>query len=105
MHSKYICTLVTASCTQRSDDLRGCHKLIFIIIPFLLYSSIKLNDAEDGCTVFITNIPFSIDNDQLKEFAAKTGPVKYALICIDRMTEHSKGSGFVKFAVSILLIL
>ncbi|CAB3252532.1 unnamed protein product [Arctia plantaginis] len=59
---------------------------------------IKLNDAEDGCTVFITNIPFSVDNDQLKEFAERTGPVKYALICVDRMTEHSKGSGFVKFA-------
>ncbi|XP_075982036.1 RNA-binding protein 28-like [Anticarsia gemmatalis] len=58
----------------------------------------KLNDAEDGCTVFITNIPFSVDNDLLKEFAERTGPVKYALICVDRMTEHSKGSGFVKFA-------
>ncbi|KAJ0172555.1 hypothetical protein K1T71_011694 [Dendrolimus kikuchii] len=56
-----------------------------------------LNDAEDGCTVFITNIPFSIDNDLLKDFAEKTGPVKYALICMDKMTEHSKGTGFVKF--------
>ncbi|XP_068623036.1 RNA-binding protein 28 [Battus philenor] len=58
---------------------------------------IKLNDAEDGLTVFLTNVPFSIDNDQLKEFAEKTGPVQYALICIDKLTEHSKGSGFVKF--------
>lgn len=60
----------------------------------------KLNDAEDGCTVFITNIPFSIDNDLLKDFAEKTGPVKYALICMDKMTEHSKGTGFVKFVNS-----
>ncbi|CAG5053993.1 unnamed protein product [Parnassius apollo] len=59
---------------------------------------LKLNDAEDGLTVFLTNVPFSVDNDQLKEFAEKTGPVKYALICIDKLTEHSKGSGFVKFA-------
>ncbi|XP_060806236.1 RNA-binding protein 28 isoform X2 [Amyelois transitella] len=58
---------------------------------------IKLNDAEDGCTVFITNIPFSVDNDQLKVFAERTGPVRYALVCVDKMTEHSKGSGFVKF--------
>ncbi|KAM3966090.1 RNA-binding protein 28 [Aphomia sociella] len=58
---------------------------------------IQLNDAEDGCTVFIVNIPFSIDNDLLKQFAEQTGPVKYALICVDKMTEHSKGSGFVKF--------
>ncbi|KAJ2945291.1 hypothetical protein O0L34_g9371 [Tuta absoluta] len=58
---------------------------------------IKLNDAEDGCTVFITNIPFSVDNYQLQEFAEQTGPCKYALVCMDKLTEHSKGSGFVKF--------
>ncbi|XP_032522764.2 RNA-binding protein 28-like [Danaus plexippus] len=58
----------------------------------------KLNDAEDGCTVFITNIPFMVADDQLKTFAENTGPVKYALICVDKLTEHSKGSGFVKFA-------
>ncbi|KAI5636923.1 RNA recognition motif domain-containing protein [Phthorimaea operculella] len=58
---------------------------------------IKLNDAEDGCTVFITNIPFSVDNYQLQQFAELHGPCKYALICMDKLTEHSKGSGFVKF--------
>lgn len=61
------------------------------------HQRIKLNDAEDGCTVFITNIPFSVDNEQLRQFAENIGPVKYALICVDKMTEHSKGSGFVKF--------
>ncbi|XP_053616582.1 RNA-binding protein 28 [Plodia interpunctella] len=58
---------------------------------------IKLNDAEDGCTVFLTNVPFSVDHDQLRLFAESVAPVKYALVCVDRMTEHSKGSGFVKF--------
>ncbi|XP_045504703.1 RNA-binding protein 28-like [Colias croceus] len=58
---------------------------------------IKLNDAEDGCTVFLTNVPFSIDNEQLQAFAEKTGPVKYALVCVDKLTEHSKGSAFIKF--------
>ncbi|KAL0879622.1 hypothetical protein ABMA27_003340 [Loxostege sticticalis] len=57
----------------------------------------KLNDAEDGCTVFVTNIPFSVDNDQLRTFAEATAPVQYALVCMDRATEHSKGSGFIKF--------
>lgn len=68
-------------------------------------SRIQLNDAEDGCTVFVTNIPFSVDNDQLREFAEKIGPVKYALVCVDKMTEHSKGSGFIKFAVSCILYI
>lgn len=70
-------------------------------------SSKKLNDAEDGCTVFLTNIPFSVDNDQLKALAESAGPVRYALVCVDRLTEHSKGSGFIKFVVrtkSYLLI-
>lgn len=58
---------------------------------------IKLNDAEDGRTVFVTNIPFSVHNDQLRAFAENTGPVQYALVCVDKLTEHSKGSGFVKF--------
>ncbi|XP_072945579.1 RNA-binding protein 28 [Epargyreus clarus] len=58
---------------------------------------VKLNDAEDGCTVFLTNIPFSVDNDQLRTFAETIGPVKYALVCVDKLTEHSKGTGFVKF--------
>ncbi|XP_050355482.1 RNA-binding protein 28 [Nymphalis io] len=61
------------------------------------FQRIKLNDAEDGCTVFLTNVPFSVDNDELRTFAERTGPVKYALICVDKLTEHSKGSGFVKF--------
>lgn len=75
-----------------------------ITLIIFIFFSVKLNDAEDGCTVFITNIPFNIDNDLLKEFAEKTGPVKYALICMDKLTEHSKGSGFVKFAVSFLYL-
>ncbi|XP_063538024.1 RNA-binding protein 28 [Cydia strobilella] len=58
---------------------------------------IQLNDAEDGRTVFITNIPFSVDNHQLRAFVENTGPVLYALVCVDKLTEHSKGSGFVKF--------
>ncbi|XP_052744776.1 RNA-binding protein 28 [Bicyclus anynana] len=61
------------------------------------FKRVKLNDAEDGCTVFLTNIPFSVNNEQLQAFAETTGPVKYALICVDKLTEHSKGSGFVKF--------
>ncbi|XP_045539470.1 RNA-binding protein 28 [Papilio machaon] len=58
---------------------------------------IQLNDAEDGLTVFLSNVPFSVDDEQLRQFAEQTGPVKYALICVDKLTEHSKGSGFVKF--------
>ncbi|CAH0397060.1 unnamed protein product [Chilo suppressalis] len=57
----------------------------------------KLNDAEDGLTVFLSNVPFSVDDHQLRQFVERVAPVSYALVCVDRLTEHSKGSGFVKF--------
>lgn len=30
----------------------------------------------------------------------KIGPVIYAVICIDPLTEHSRGTAFVKFKVN-----
>lgn len=62
---------------------------------------IKSNDVEEGKTVFIKNIPFSVNNNELKECVTKYGDVEYAVICIDPLTEHSRGTGFVKFKVSL----
>ncbi|EEB11515.1 RNA-binding protein, putative [Pediculus humanus corporis] len=55
------------------------------------------SDAEDGKTVFIRNLPFSATNEDLRENFKAYGDIEYALICIDKLTEHSKGTGFVKF--------
>jgi nucleolar protein 4 len=57
------------------------------------------NDVSEGRTVFIKNIPFSASNDDLKTCMEQFGPVIYALICMDPVTEHSKGTAFVKFRV------
>lgn len=57
------------------------------------------NDVSEGKTVFIKNVPFSATNDDLKYCMEQFGPVYYALICMDRLTEHSKGTAFVKFRV------
>lgn len=59
------------------------------------------NDVTEGRTVFIKNVPFSATNDDLKECMSQFGPVFYALVCIDKFTEHSRGTAFVKFRVSI----
>lgn len=64
------------------------------------YSRVS-NDVQEGKTVFVKNIPFSVTNADLKECMKQFGPVYYALICIDKLTEHSKGTGFVKFVVSM----
>lgn len=58
------------------------------------------NDVSEGKTVFVKNIPFSATNEDLKKCMWQFGPVYYALICVDKLTEHSKGTGFVKFVNS-----
>nr|CAD7591739.1 unnamed protein product [Timema genevievae] len=55
------------------------------------------NDVSEGRTVFVKNIPFSVTNEDFKTCMEQFGPVFYALICVDPLTEHSKGTGFVKF--------
>lgn len=57
------------------------------------------HDVAEGRTVFLKNVPFNITNDELKEFMQKIGPVFYAIVCVDPLTEHSKGTAFVKFKV------
>lgn len=61
------------------------------------------NDVNEGKTVFLKNVPFSATNEELRQCMEQFGPVYYALICMDQLTEHSKGTAFVKFQVSVLL--
>lgn len=59
------------------------------------------DDVNEGKTVFLKNVPFSVKNDELRRYMEQFGPVYYALVCIDRLTEHSKGTAFVKFKVRL----
>lgn len=59
------------------------------------------NDVTEGKTVFIKNVPFSATNEDLKECVSQFGPLYYALVCMDKFTEHSKGTAFVKFRVCL----
>lgn len=58
------------------------------------------NDVLEGRTVFIKNVPFMATEEELEKAVEKFGPIFYAKICIDPLTEHSKGTAFVKFKVS-----
>lgn len=62
------------------------------------------NDVSEGKTIFVKNVPFSATNEDLKQCMLQYGHVYYALICIDRLTEHSKGTAFVKFKVYIVTL-
>ncbi|KAF1950134.1 hypothetical protein CC80DRAFT_244651 [Byssothecium circinans] len=48
-------------------------------------------------TVFIRNLPFTVDDDTLFEHFQQFGPIGFARCVIDRETEKPKGTGFVRF--------
>lgn len=48
-------------------------------------------------TVFIRNLPFTVDDDSLFEHFQQFGPIGYARVVLDRETERPKGTGFVRF--------
>ncbi|KAB0799358.1 hypothetical protein PPYR_05165 [Photinus pyralis] len=55
------------------------------------------NDVNEGKTIFIKNVPFAATNEDIKECMSQFGPLYYGVICMDQLTEHSKGTAFVKF--------
>ncbi|KAK8849183.1 RNA recognition domain-containing protein [Apiospora arundinis] len=56
----------------------------------------KLTTNNDT-TVFIRNLPFSVDDEGLKEHFEQFGPVRYARCVMDRATDRPAGTGFVCF--------
>uniref|UniRef100_T1P9N7 RNA recognition protein n=1 Tax=Musca domestica TaxID=7370 RepID=T1P9N7_MUSDO len=55
------------------------------------------NDVQEGCTVFIKNVPFDAEDVDLRKVCRKFGPVWYAIINRESVSGHSKGTAFVKF--------
>ena len=50
-----------------------------------------------GKKLYVGNLPFSVDNDKLKEIFSAFGEVEEATIIIDKFSRRSKGFGFVTF--------
>ncbi|CAN8006410.1 unnamed protein product [Ixodes hexagonus] len=48
-------------------------------------------------TLFIRNISFETTQESLDSLIKQFGPCKYCLLCTDPVTEHSKGSAFVRY--------
>ncbi|XP_030558364.1 RNA-binding protein 28 [Drosophila novamexicana] len=55
------------------------------------------NDVQQGCTVFIKNVPFDAEDADLRKVCRKFGVVQYAIINRQAVSGHSKGTAFVKF--------
>ncbi|KAF2129332.1 RNA-binding domain-containing protein [Dothidotthia symphoricarpi CBS 119687] len=48
-------------------------------------------------TVFVRNLPFTVDDESLMEHFKQFGGVRFARVVLDRDTERPKGTGFVSF--------
>lgn len=46
--------------------------------------------------VYVGNLPYSFTNDDLRNLFAAFGPVRLAEVIVDRMTNRSRGFGFVE---------
>ena len=57
----------------------------------------KLRDAREGKTIFIRNLPFDASEEGICGMFEKFGEIAYCKIVVDSVTEHSRGSAFVKF--------
>ncbi|KAH8170745.1 RNA recognition motif domain-containing protein [Sarocladium implicatum] len=53
---------------------------------------------DNSCTVFVRNLPFTTNDEQLKGFFTHFGPVRYARVVMDKATDKPAGTGFVCFA-------
>ncbi len=54
----------------------------------------------DKNKIFVAGLPWSINNDSLKELFSSYGEITEAIVITDRDTGRSKGFGFVTFANS-----
>jgi len=50
-----------------------------------------------GNKVYVGNLPFSVDDNSLKELFSQYGEVTEAVVIQDRDSRRSKGFGFVTF--------
>ncbi|XP_050092176.1 RNA-binding protein 28 [Anopheles aquasalis] len=57
----------------------------------------KHNEIEEGRTVFVKNLPFDVEVEELKELMSQFGIVEQVLINREPISGHSKGSAFVIF--------
>ncbi|XP_044139356.1 RNA-binding protein 28 isoform X1 [Bufo gargarizans] len=55
------------------------------------------SDVKEGRTLFIRNLSFNSEEDDLEELLLKYGSINYVRIVLHPDTEHSKGCAFVQF--------
>nr|XP_054774952.1 RNA-binding protein 28-like isoform X2 [Lytechinus pictus] len=56
-----------------------------------------IEDVQEGKTLFIRNVPYDSTDDDVSALFAPFGELEFARVVVDPMTEHSRGTAFVKF--------
>ncbi|XP_047478166.1 RNA-binding protein 28-like [Penaeus chinensis] len=54
-------------------------------------------DVAEERTLFIRNVSFDAREEDISRVLEKFGELKYVLICMDKMTDHPKGTAFAQF--------
>uniref|UniRef100_T2M3Z4 RNA-binding protein 28 n=1 Tax=Hydra vulgaris TaxID=6087 RepID=T2M3Z4_HYDVU len=57
----------------------------------------QLKDAKEGKTVFIRNLSYNTNEEEIEEEFEKFGEIEYCKLVVDQQTGSSRGSAFVKF--------
>lgn len=56
-------------------------------------------DVAEERTLFMKNLSYEATEEDIKGVLEQYGALKYVLLCIDHMTQHSKGTAFAQFLV------
>jgi nucleolar protein 4 len=57
----------------------------------------KPSDVHEGKTLFVRNIPFDADEEELSDVFRHYGSIKYCKLVVDQETKLCKGTGFVQY--------
>ncbi len=93
MKSGYAITFISSDLVSESDLNR-----ISLILQFgILCKVLQIQLSYMAKKLYVGGLPYSTSNDELKAHFSTAGEVSSATIIMDKMTNRSKGFGFVEF--------
>lgn len=61
------------------------------------YSDGPSKDVAEERTLFIKNLSYEATEEDIRQVLETYGAVKYVILCIDRLTQHPRGTAFAQF--------
>lgn len=63
----------------------------------ITYTDGPSKDVAEERTLFIKNLSYEATEEDIRQVLETYGAVKYVLLCIDRLTQHPRGTAFAQF--------